>query len=232
LADFDHRDEKSDDRSKTIGELAKALALAQGEFAKIAAERTGQEGHRKYKYADLASFLSAARESLSKHELAVIQKPSNVDAMVHVETVLAHSSGEWISSFLAIKAANDTAKGIGSAITYARRYSLGAMLGLAPDDDDDGTLASTPQGVQKKKSTVTVNAKDPCTELDRNRLVRACRDLEWSPAKLTEVIATVGANTVKQLSRRQALSLAERLEKKFLNQQAEETFSPGSDGQG
>jgi len=223
--------EKSDDKSATIGELAKALAAAQGEFDKIAAERIGQEGHRKYKYADLASFLAAARESLSKHELALIQKPSNVDAMVCVETVLAHSSGEWISSFLAIKAANNTAKGVGSAITYARRYSLGAMLGLAPDDDDDGTLASTPQGVQPaKKGTVKLNTKNLCTEKDRHRVLRACKDLEYSPVRLTTIISQQGVKKLAELTTKQANGLAAALEKKFLDQQAKETFSPDSNG--
>lgn len=227
--------EKSDDTmSETVGELAKALACAQGEFDQITADRTGQTGHRKYKYADLNSFLLAVRSALSKHELAIIQKPSSTpDMMVHVETMLIHGSGEWVSSFLSIKAANDTAQGIGSAITYARRYALGAMLGLAPEEDDDGKAASTPQGPQQQsKPGVRISTKEPgCDEIARARIIQACKDLEWKMPKLVEVISKAGAKKLADLTKSQATSLAETLEKKFRELQAKETFSPGSDGQ-
>ena len=212
----EERQKEPDRMSSAIGELAAALSAAQGEFEAIQAERTGQTGHRQYKYADLNSFLTAARGVLSKHGLAVVQRPLDADdaQTVRLETILTHKSGQWIGSVLRIKSTNATAQAIGSAMTYARRYSLASMLGLAPEEDDDGKQASAPVRI-----TATL-----CNEHERQRIINAAQSLEWNVEKLTEVIARAGKTKLKQLTQQEAISLAERLEKKFLQQQAKETF--------
>ena len=218
--------------SMTIGELAGALSRAQGEFETITAEKTGQLGHRKYKYADFASTVTAVRPILAKHGLAVVQRPLETDGqLVKLETLLTHKSGEWIASTLCIQSVNTTAQGIGSALTYARRYGYSSMLGLVTDDDDDGKDAGKPQGFKKTepvthKSTLRVEIPVPaCDELDRARIIRAAKDLEWNVSKLQQVIQERSKKPhLAHLTKAEAIGLAEALEKKFLGQQGKRTF--------
>jgi hypothetical protein len=128
---------------ETLGALAAALAKAQGAMANAAKDKSNP--HFKSRYADLASVWDACRDALSANGLAVVQLVSVADkASVAVETRLLHASGQSLSSMLALPVAQPTAQGIGSAITYARRYALAAMVGVAPDEDDDGNEASRP----------------------------------------------------------------------------------------
>lgn len=128
--------------SPEIGELAAALAAAQAEFVTVAKDNTAKVETSKgpgytYKYADLASCLEAVRGPLSKHGLAVMQTtvPGGQDIMLR--TILAHSSGQWIASdFPLIVGEWTKPQAVGSVITYARRYTLCAMLQIATDDDD------------------------------------------------------------------------------------------------
>lgn len=116
--------------------LARALAKAQGAMAKASKDRVNP--HFKSRYADLASVWDACREPLSANGLAVVQLVAAADkASVTVETRLLHEGGESVSSSLTMPVAQATAQGVGSAITYARRYALAALVGVAPDDDDD-----------------------------------------------------------------------------------------------
>lgn len=126
-------------RSDAIGALAQALAKAQGEMG--VATKDAVNPFYKSRYADLASVWEACRAPLSKYELSVLQPVRGEGSCVTVTTILAHSSGEWISEALTLTAKDDTPQSIGSAITYGRRYGLSSMVGIAPDDDDDGNAA-------------------------------------------------------------------------------------------
>jgi hypothetical protein len=126
-------------RSASIAALAAALAKAQGEMAGAAKDKTNP--HFKSSYADLASVWDACRGPLSANGLAVLQPCYAVGGRVTVTTILAHSSGEFIEVDLVMTATQATPQGIGSAITYARRYALSSMVGVAPEDDD-GNAAS------------------------------------------------------------------------------------------
>ena len=127
-------------KSETIGKLANALAAAQAEIKPV--PKTHENPYFKSKYADLADIQEATRAALHKWGLAVSQLNDIEDGRVVVETVLLHASGEWISGRLALKPVKDDPQGVGSAITYARRYGLSAILSLATEDDDDGEAAS------------------------------------------------------------------------------------------
>jgi hypothetical protein len=144
-------------RSASIGNLAKALALAQGAMSAAAKDRNNP--FFKSRYADLSSVWEACRPQLAKQGLSVIQlihAPGKVEGGLYetravVETVLAHESGEWISSTMSLPVLGPDLKGggrgevnpqsFGSAITYARRYALAAIVGVY-QDDDDGNSAS------------------------------------------------------------------------------------------
>lgn len=130
-------------KSESIKELAAALAKAQGEIR--GAAKDAQNPHFKNNYATLDSVWEAIRSPLSRHGLSVVQLLSSSEGDVKVETILMHSSGEFISEVLAVPATKQDAQGFGSAITYGRRYGLQAVAGVAPTDDDgNAATASAP----------------------------------------------------------------------------------------
>lgn len=119
--------------SPNVGKLFDALAKAQGEIRGAAKDATNP--HFKSKYADLASIVDAARP-LAKHGIATVQIPFSENGEIGVTTILGHGSGEWISGRLSVKPLKLDPQGAGSVLTYLRRYSLAAMAGIAPEDDD------------------------------------------------------------------------------------------------
>lgn len=126
-----------------IAELAAALCKAQSQME--GAKKDANNPHFKSKYADLASVWDAIREPLTKNGLSVVQLLRSIQGGVEVETILMHSSGQQISDVFAVPASKNDAQGYGSAATYARRYALMAMVGVAPEDDD-GNAAVGPAG--------------------------------------------------------------------------------------
>jgi len=122
------------EKSEQINELAAALSKAQGSIKNAAKDSFNP--HFKSKYADLASVIDATKEALAANGLAVSQMPEAVDGRVFITTMLLHSSGQWLSSTLMLIPDKTNCQGIGSAITYGRRYGMSAILGISQDDDD------------------------------------------------------------------------------------------------
>lgn len=121
-------------KSESINELSSALAKAQAEIP--VALYDSRNPHFKADYASLSSFLKAAKPHLSKHGLSVSQLPETIDNKHYLTTMLMHSSGQYISSTFCLILTKNDMQGLGSAITYAKRYGLDAMLGIGSDDDD------------------------------------------------------------------------------------------------
>ncbi len=141
--------------SGSIGTLAAALAKAQGELVNpekslVATIRVDRRGgaEQTFRYAPLSSGLDIVRKILGQHEIATVQTTSidQVAGMVNLTTVLAHSSGEWIASDWPICPINETTTPhrMGAALTYARRYALFTLVGIAGEDDLDAPDLSTP----------------------------------------------------------------------------------------
>ena len=123
-------------KSDTIGKLAEALAAAQGEMKNAPLNKVNP--HFKSKFADLSSIRDASIPALSKHGIAVTQTFESSETGTMLVTTLMHKSGEWITSACPIMADKGGPQPFGSATTYARRYGLGAIVGISADDDDDG----------------------------------------------------------------------------------------------
>lgn len=121
-------------QSEQINELAAALSKAQGSIT--GALKDSANPFFKSRYADLASCWDACRKQLSDNGLAVIQTTYVEEGLVIVRTTLVHSSGQWIDGELPVRAKDDSPQAQGSGITYARRYALAAIVGLAQIDDD------------------------------------------------------------------------------------------------
>jgi hypothetical protein len=134
--------------SETVAALAAALAKAQAELINpekslTATIRTGRlgEGERSFRYAPLASGLEIVRKTLGQHEIATLQTTAidQTAGMVNLTTTLAHASGEWIASDWPVSPIAETAnpQRMGAALTYARRYALFTLVGIAGEDDLD-----------------------------------------------------------------------------------------------
>lgn len=127
-------------KSDLINEISAALAKAQGEMG--GAHKSAANPFFKSKYADLESVWDACREPLAKNGLAVIQtveQTAQGDSVLI--TTLSHSSGQWFQSVFPLRPVKNDPQGMGSAITYARRFSLSAIVGVY-QTDDDGNQAS------------------------------------------------------------------------------------------
>jgi hypothetical protein len=144
--------------SPEINELAAALSKAQGEFenAKKDSENPFFNSH----YADLAACIDVARRPLSANTLAVVQSPSLVEnGYVRMTTRLLHSSGQWIESELDALPKDSGPQSVGSVVTYLRRYSLCAMIGLAAEDDDGNAASGAVEKPAKSNVVRGRNAK-------------------------------------------------------------------------
>jgi hypothetical protein len=157
--------------SESIGTIAAALAKAQGELVNpekslVATIRSDGPGvaEQSFRYAPLSSGLDIVRKTLSQHEIATVQTTAVDQAagMVNLTTVLAHASGEWIASDWPVCAIAETATPhrMGAALTYARRYALFTLVGIAGEDDIDAPdLAAPPAqaaGIEKPPPNKTV----------------------------------------------------------------------------
>lgn len=141
-------------KSETIGQLAKALSIVQGQLTP--AKKDSANPFFKSKYADLNSVWDACRDLLAKNNLAVAQLTQKGENGVIVETVLMHESGEWLSGEMFLPLTKQDAQAVGSAISYGRRYALASLIGVVADDDD-GNHASqkqTTQPVQRPLSLI------------------------------------------------------------------------------
>jgi len=157
-------------------ELAVAMAKAQAQVKTALKERTN--GGFKSKYADLTSIWDACREALTKNGLSVIQRTDFEGSTIWLETMLLHTSGEHVCSRYPLRPVKEDPQGFGSALTYARRYCLAAMVGVVADEDDDGNAASG------RPSQPADNARQP----DRSQAARAF---------VTESIKAIGSLKTK-----------------------------------
>jgi hypothetical protein len=124
--------------SDTIDQIATALAAAQAEMKNATMNKVNP--HFKSRYADLAGIRDTVIPSLSKHGISVAQMTAVTDTGLTVATRLMHKSGQWLESTYPVS--YDKPQAMGSAITYARRYSLSAICCISADDDDDANAAN------------------------------------------------------------------------------------------
>lgn len=161
--------------SPEIKDIAEALALAQAEI--VSAEKDRINPHFKSSYATLASVWDACRDPLTKNGISVVQSPKAEGGLVTLTTILLHKSGQWFRDVLTLRAVNDTPQSIGSAVTYARRYALSAMAGVAPDDDDGNAGNGRDQPANGAARPTPDMAAQRLKKLraDLNKALQACK---------------------------------------------------------
>src|SRR5437588_7673461 len=156
--------------SESVAALAPALAKAQAELvnpeksltATIRSGRPG-EGERSFRYAPLSSGLDIVRKTLGQHEIATVQTTAIEGGVVNLTTMLAHASGEWIASDWPVCPVSETAnpQRMGAALTYARRYALFTLVGIAGEDDLDAPdLCAGPRALSSSAPKGSSQADD------------------------------------------------------------------------
>lgn len=159
--------------SETTTELSKALAKAQLKMKNPNFD--AQNPHFRSKYASLVSVREAVLPVLNQHGLSVAQFPKCTPGYAGCVNRLMHDSGEWLEEECLLPLDKATAHGAGSAITYARRYSLQSIAGVVADEDDDGNAASNSKP-QTAAKPVTADVWDtlPADEQKRLQFIADC----------------------------------------------------------
>lgn len=151
-------------QSENIDALASALAKAQSEMGSV--HKDAANPYFRSAYSSLANVWETVKPSLTKNGLSIVQLPSSDERGYFVQTQLMHSSGQWIRSSTYMKPAKEDPQGIGSLISYARRYALMAMVMACPDDDDGEaamgrSINTTQKPVESPKPAVKVEPAKP-----------------------------------------------------------------------
>ncbi len=162
--------------SENIDKLATALSVAQGQISAAVMDKNNP--FFRSKYSSLNAFWDACRKPLSENGLSLSQCTSVEGENLIMTTLLLHSSGQWLKSFFPVCNTKSTIQQTGSCLSYARRYSLAAIVGLSCDEDDDGNAGNNAAPVAQKKQQEPPLAKVECISDDQVNhllsLLQAC----------------------------------------------------------
>jgi hypothetical protein len=197
-------------QSEQINELAAALAKAQGAMKNAALNRINP--HFKSKYADLSSVFDAIRGPLSANGLSTVQTTHIGERHMILRTLLLHTSGQFIASEYPLPLAGKPQE-IGSAMTYAKRYELAAIVGISADDDDDGNAAK-PNGHANGNG----NGDDKITTEQVGKITKLCAEIgegtesalcEWKHvASIADLPRSELTSTITALNKKKAIAQA------------------------
>lgn len=187
-------------KSETIGKLAEALSKAQGQIKGAVADSANP--FFKSKYADLQSVVDALKEPYASNGIAYVQTTRLSDRQsIIVETILMHSSGEWISGELEVPAIKNDPQAFGSAMSYGRRYSLQAIAGIPTvDDDAEEAMGRKPEAKPPQTQTKTQTNPNVMTEPQRRKLWALMKGEKLSDDDAKALFAYVGAVTQRDAS--------------------------------
>lgn len=182
-------------QSPELDEWVPAFVLALGDLSEIPRDRTADAGQYSYRYADLGDTMGVIRPKLAEHGLVVTQSVEVANGSVIVWTTLFHTSGQFVTFTPMRLGAGNSAQSAGSGITYARRYALMAVLGLATDDDD-GAAA----GALNRPSEARQTRQNRSRPARRTNTPEPPADAPAAPETRTEAEQTI-RNTLAGLTR-------------------------------
>jgi hypothetical protein len=180
-------------QSEQINELVKALSVAQSQIT--GAKQDSKNPYFESDYADLTSVWLACKDCLTAQGLAVIQTMEHQENKIVLVTTLAHSSGQWIKSYLPVITQKLDSQAIGAALTYSRRYALAAIAGVCPADDDAESAMEL-------------------SEDDRSKLLGALEKLEDTEVAVEYFRRTFNVYDLNTINRSQFVTLMATLEKR------------------
>ncbi len=192
-------------QSDSIATLAAAFAKAQA--AMEGAKKDAVNPFFKSKYADLGEVWRVVKEAFAPHGLSVIQLPetSPTDGTVTLTTTLLHESGEWLSGTMPVRVVKDDPQGVGSGITYARRYALAGLCGVVAEPDDDGEAAMGRGGTNGHHAPAPMPAPAPvpqkaastlAIEAEQKRLLKFLQE-KGVTVTAADIVNTTGALRAK-----------------------------------
>jgi len=167
-------------KSENIAALAAALVKAQAQMS--GAKKTAKNPFFKSTYANLEEVIHCVKEPFADNDLAFVQFPITGEDRAGVETIIMHSSGEWVSSEFTLKCVKHDPQGMGSAITYARRYGLQSAAGI-PSEDDDGNAAT------QQKAPIKAETSAPCSDVQKENINSLIAKAELPPEKVEKGVA-------------------------------------------
>lgn len=206
-------------RSDSTVELSKALAATWTELEDPT--KSSSNPHFKSSYADLSQVLLAVRPVLAKNGLSVAQGPTRVEGWLVLSTQLLHSSGEYLETetpLLMESARGQTMQALGSAITYARRYALQAIIGSAgKGDDDDGNKATPAKSMPKIIGPPVGLSMDDKIRTEFSRLIKRGESQQDLIQEIDQVVQTASLGDRGVDDPKQILALPEELKELVLN---------------
>jgi len=195
-------------KSENINELAAALSKLQG--ALIPVKKDSENPFYKHKYADLSSVWDACHKLLAENGLAVAQGSRTEEDEVILVTTLMHTSGQWIEGEYLLNPIKDDPQGLGSAMTYARRYTLSAMLGITAEDEDDDAEVASGRGKQSQQSKAT--SPDLATDAQRKKIFASMKERGYTEEQLKAwVMSQYGKESTKDLTKKEASEVIEAI---------------------
>jgi hypothetical protein len=202
-------------RSESVKELITALTAFQGKMTAV--KKDSINPFYKSKYASLDTIWETIRKPLTDNGLSIAQTMNLIEDKSVLETTLYHTSGEWISGVQLVNPVKDDPQALGSAISYARRYSLSALLGIVADEDDDAETA-TPKAKEKPISTGGETSKKSetpdITPAQTKKIYATAKEKQLSPEEAKAYIKkTFNKNSTKELTKDEASTMIE-----FLNE--------------
>lgn len=184
----------SDDSIPQVSELISALVEAKKHLQnprrnKTVSVRTKTGGTYDFSYTTLDVVLSSTTKILADHGLVITQQIEGKDGASYLETILWHTSGQSISSSVPLVIEGQGAQAFASAVTYMRRYAICSLLGIAPDDDDDGNLASGNQATVKN----TYDPMKPIAPKVPPQLAKKAQPTETTPEEVPLYVTESGS---------------------------------------
>ena len=216
-------------KSETISELAKALSNFQGKMTAV--KKDAVNPFYKSKYATLDTIWETIRKPLSESGLSIAQTMNVFGDKSLLETTLYHNSGEWISGTQLVNPIKDDPQSLGSAISYARRYSLSALLGIVADEDDDANVATKPEPVkpttkpsESMKPPVITKPSEKITTAQTKKIYASVKEKgitsDQAKVYLKEIFNKM---STKELTISEASKLIEDIETGKLNQEVKQS---------
>ena len=227
--------------TSSIAELAAALAKAQGAFTPVTKGKTAsiksEKGSYDYSYATLDELIAATRPALSANGIACVQHARTENQRVIVVTELLHASGQRLPFPEIALPCGNTPQAVGSALTYARRYSLGAALGVAAEEDDDGRAAQDSSAQKRERQKPAPQAAKPVSRPDplesgavisdaqRTRLWTIAKNVGWSKEDVGKLLERYGFSSSRLITKDKYDDVIEAIETGSLPASAEEPAS-------
>ena len=180
--------------SETIVEVTKALVAVQAKLLPVVKAKTANAIKYSYDYADLADVWAGCRTLLAENNLAVSQLGAIQDGNMLLTTLLLHVSGEWLSSTLRVNAPSGDPQAVGSALTYARRYALAAIVGVVVEgeDDDAESAAKAGRSQPRQARSTTAGAKAEGVQPDSQYMCPIHHVLWFKRGRMKDYAHTIG----------------------------------------